>query len=71
MRIQDLVGGGPASEAKSCQHSGAESHEQSELSVARVQGPLKGLEFFGFFNAQIFSHIFSLIFDMYFNIKSW
>ena len=50
MRIQALVGGGEgaAAEAKSCQHSGAESYEQSELSVARVQGPLRALEVFQF-----------------------
>ena len=43
VRIQDLVkGGAPASEAESCQRSGAESCERSELSAAGVQGPLKG-----------------------------
>ena len=39
MRIQDLVRGGPASEAESCRRSEAESHERSKHSVAGVQGP--------------------------------
>ena len=43
MRIQDLVkGGAPASDAESCRCSGAESCERSVLSVAGVQGLLKG-----------------------------
>ena len=76
MRIQYLVKGrGPASEAESCRHSEAESHEQSEQSVAGVQGPLKGLGSFWVFNAQIciLTHSrdsFSLIFDIYFDTKS-
>ena len=76
MRIQDLVkgGGAPASEAKICQHSKVESHERSEQSAARVQGPLKGPGSFWVFNAQIciLTHSrnsFSLIFDIYFDTK--
>ena len=74
VRIQDLVKGGH--QAKSCQHSEAESHEQSEQFVAGVQGPLKGPGSFWDFNAQIciLPHSrdsFSLIFDIYFNTKSW
>ena len=42
VRIQDLVKGGPASKAESCQHSGAKLCKQSKLSAARVQGLLKG-----------------------------
>ena len=76
MRIQDLVKGrGLASEAESYQCSGAELHEQSELSVVRVQGPLKCPGSFWVFNAQIciIPHSrdsFSLIFDIYFDTKS-
>ena len=36
VRIQDLVKGGPASEAESCQCSRVESHERSKLSAAMV-----------------------------------
>ena len=53
VRIQDLVKGGPAPEAESFRCSEAESHEQSEQSVAGVQGPLKGPGSFWVFNAQI------------------
>ena len=35
-------GGGPSSEAESCQCSEAESCERSEHCAAGVQGPLKG-----------------------------
>ena len=42
VRIQDLLKGGPASEAESCRCSKAELHEQSEPLVAGVQ------EAFGF-----------------------
>ena len=74
MRIQDLVGGGPASEAESCRHSEAESCERNEQSAAGVQGPLKGPGSFWVFNAQICILIhsrdsFSLIFDIYFDTK--
>ena len=76
VRIQDLVKGGPASEAKSCRRSEAESCERSEQSAARVQGPLKGPGSFWGFDAQIciLTHSrdsFSLIFDIYFDTKSW
>ena len=77
VRIQDLVkGGAPASEAESCRHSEAESCERSEHSVAGVQGPLKGPGSFWVFDAQIciLTHSrdsFSLIFDIYFDTKSW
>ena len=78
VRIQDLVKGegAPASEAESCQRSEAKSRERSEQSVARVQGPLKGPGSFWVFNAQIciLTHSrdsFSLIFDIYFDTKSW
>ena len=69
-------GGAPGSEAKSCRRSEAESHERSELIAAGVQGPLKGPGSFWVFNAQIciLPHSrdsFSLIFDTYFNTKSW
>ena len=69
-------GGGPASEAKSCRRSEAESCERSEHSVAGVQGPLKGPGNFWVFDAQIciLTHSrdsFSLIFDIYFDTKSW
>ena len=76
VRIQDLVkGGGPASEAESCQHSEAELRERSEHSAAGVQGPLKGPGSFWVFDAQIciLTHSrdsFSLIFDIYFDTKS-
>ena len=68
--------GGPASEAESCWCSEAESCKQSEQSVARVQGPLKGPGSFWVFNAQIciLTHSrdsFSLIFDIYFDTKCW
>ena len=67
--------GGPASEAKSCRCSEVESHEQSEQSVAGVQGLLKGPGSFWVFNAQIciLTHSrdsFSVIFDIYFDTKS-
>ena len=77
VRIQDLVkGGGPASEAESCRRSEAESCERSEHSAAGVQGPLKGPGSFWVFDAQIciLTHSrdsFSLIFDIYFDTKSW
>ena len=45
--------GTPASVTKNCWHNRAESHEQSKLSVAWVQGPLKGFGNFWVFNAQI------------------
>ena len=58
VRIQDLVKGGPASEAESCQLREVELGEQSEQSAARVQGPLKALEAFGFLMLKYaFSHI--------------
>ena len=67
-------GGAPASEAENCRCSEAESREQSEQSVAGVQGPLKGPGSFWVFNAQIciLTHSrdsFSLIFDIYFDTK--
>ena len=67
-------GGAPASEAKSCRCSEAESHERSEHSVAGVQGPLKGPGRFWVFDDQIciLTHSrdsFSLIFDIHFDIK--
>ena len=77
VRIQDLVkGGGPASEAESCRRSEVESREQSEHSAAGVQGLLKGPGSFWVFDAQIciLTHSrdsFSLIFDIYFDTKSW
>ena len=77
VRIQDLVkGGAPASEAESCRRSEAESRERSEHSAAGVQGPLKGPGSFWVFDAQIciLTHSrdsFSLIFDIYFDTKSW
>ena len=69
-------GGTPASEAKSCWHSEAESCERSKQSAAGVQGPLKGPGSFWVFDAQIciLTHSrdsFSLIFDIYFDTKSW
>ena len=75
MRIQDLVKGGPASEAESCRHSRTEPLKQSEQSVAGVQGHLKGPGSFRVSNAQIciLQHSrdsFSLIIDIYFNTKS-
>ena len=68
--------GGPGSEAKSCRHSEVESLKRSEQFVAEVQGLLKGPGSFWVFNAQkyILPHSrdsFSLIFDNYFNTKSW
>ena len=77
VRIQDLVkGGAPASEAESCRRSEAESRKRSEHSAAGVQGPLKGPGSFWVFDAQIciLTHSrdsFSLIFDIYFDTKSW
>ena len=64
VRIQDLVKGGPASEAKSCRCSKAEAHEQSKQSAAGVQGLLKSPGSFWVFNAQIctFSHILETLF---------
>ena len=67
-------GGAPAYEAENCRCSEAESPEQSEQSVARVQGPLKGPGSFWVFNAQIciLTHSrdsFSLMFDIYFDTK--
>ena len=69
-------GGAPASEAKSCRRSEAELHERSKHSAAGVQGPLKGPGSFWVFDAQIciFTHSrdsFSLIFDIFFDTKSW
>ena len=69
-------GGAPAYETESCQHSEVESHERSKLSVAGLQGLLKGPESFWVFNAQIciLTHStdsFSLIFDIYFDTKCW
>ena len=75
-RIQDLVkGGGAASEIESCRHSEAELCKLSKLYVAGVQSPLKGPGSFWVFNDQIciLPHSrdsFSLIFDIYFNIRS-
>ena len=46
-------GGDPASEAKSCRHSGTELCEQSGLSAARVQDQLNGPGNFWIFIAQI------------------
>ena len=68
-------GGSPASEAKSCRCSKAEPHEQSEQSLAGVQGPLKGPGSFWVFNASIcilpYSRdSFSQIFYIYFNTRS-
>ena len=68
--------GTPASEAESCRRSEAKSRERSKQSAARVQGPLKGPGSFWVFNAQIciLTHSrdsFSLIFDIYFDTKSW
>ena len=68
MRIQDLVkGGAPASEAESCRHSEAESHERSEHSAAGVQGPLKRApEAFGFLMLKYaFSHILETLFLLF------
>ena len=60
VRIQDLVKGGPASEAKSCQCSKAESHKRSEQSVARLSGPWK---LFGCLMLKYaFSHILETLF---------
>ena len=69
-------GGAPGAEAESCWRSEAESCKRSEQFVAGVQGPLKGPGSFWVFNAQIciLPHSrdsFSLIFDIYFNTKSW
>ena len=59
-------GGAPASEAESCRHSKAESHERSEHSAAGVQGPLKGLEAFGFLMLKYaFSHILETLFLLF------
>ena len=67
-------GGRPASEADSCRRSGVELHEQSKLSMAGVQGPLKGPRSSLVFSAQIciFPHSkdpFSLISDIYFDTR--
>ena len=69
-------GRAPGAEAESCRRSEVESRERSEQFVAGVQGPLKGPGSFCVFNAQIciLPHSrdsFSLIFDIYFNTKSW
>ena len=69
-------GGGPGPETESCRCSEAELRERSKQFVAGVQGPLKGPGNFCVFNAQIciLPHSrdsFSLIFDIYFNTKSW
>ena len=53
MRIQDLGGGGPASQAKCCWCSTAESCKQSNQFVVGFQGLLKDPESFWVFNAQI------------------
>ena len=59
-------GGAPASEAESCRHSKAESRERSEHSAAGVQGPLKGLEAFGFLMLKYaFSHILETLFLLF------
>ena len=55
--------GGPASDAKSCWYSEAESHEWSKLSATRVQDLLKGLEAFGFLMRKYaFSYILETLF---------
>ena len=69
-------GGAPGPETESCRRSKAESCKQSEQFVARVQGPLKGPGSFWLFNVQIWilphsRDSFSLIFDIYYNTKSW
>ena len=69
-------GGTLASEAESCWCSEAESRERSEHSAAGVQGLLKDPGSFWVFDAQIciLTHSrdsFSLIFDIYFDTKSW
>ena len=69
-------GGAPGAEAESCRRSEVELHKRSEQFAAGVQGPLKGPGSFWVFNAQIciLPHSrdsFSLIFDIYFNTKSW
>ena len=69
-------GGDPASETESYRRSKAESRERSKQSAAGVQGPLKGPGSFWVFDAQIciLTHSrdsFSLIFDIYFDTKSW
>ena len=57
VRIQDLVKGGPASEAESCPHSETESRKRSEQSAARA------LEAFGFLMLKYaFSHILETLF---------
>ena len=66
-------GGAPGAEAESCRRSEAESRERSEQFAAGVQ---EAFGSFWVFNAQIciFPHSrdsFSLIFDIYFNTKSW
>ena len=68
--------GGAASGVESCRCSTVESCEWNELSAVGVQGSFKGSGSFWDFNAQIciISHSrdsFSLIFDIYFNTKSW
>ena len=68
--------GAAGSETESCRCSEAKSCERSEQIATGVQGPLKGPGSFWVFNAQIciLPHSrdsFSLIFDIYFNTKSW
>ena len=58
VRIQDLVKGGPASEAKSCRHSEVELRKRSELKAS-----LRALEAFGFLMLEYaFSHILETLF---------
>ena len=55
VQIQDLAReGGPASEAESCPHNGAELHKRSELSVAGSRAHLRAPGSFWVFNAQIY-----------------
>ena len=68
--------GGAASEAENCRHSKVKSRKWSKQSAAGVQGPPKGPGSCWVFNAQIciLTHSrdsFSLIFDIYFDTKSW
>ena len=53
LQIQDLVKGGPGSEAESCRCSEVEWRKQSKQFAAGVQGLLKGPGSFWGFNAQI------------------
>ena len=55
--------GGPASEIESCQCSWAESCEWSKLSVAGIQGPLKGPG--SFLLKYAFSHILETLFPSF------